>query len=218
MRALADIFARHGQHMKASADEVVIRRDSSIVRLFFVVSGQVVLHSTSPSGREIAFTIVRPGEVFGVTGLGSDLGAIFDATALVDCELLSVDREIVQREVLGNRAATLEVFDMMLGILRQRTRLVESLAMRSLKARLALWILARFKDSGIEPVAGASVPLDISQRLIAALAGVSRETVNRQLKEWSKHGFIQLVGRSLRILQPDQLVRIAGYTEDVQSD
>jgi CRP-like cAMP-binding protein len=47
--------------------------------------------------------------------------------------------------------------------------------------------------------------LDISQDDLAALLGISRQTVNRTLREWEEREWIVLHYKQLRILQPDCL-------------
>ncbi|MFL9828167.1 Crp/Fnr family transcriptional regulator [Rhodoplanes sp. SY1] len=210
MTALTELFQAHGQNSTVSADQVVIRRGADIVRLYYIVSGQVMLYTTSAGGREIAFDIVRPGEVFALTGLSSRRAALFEAITITECEFLTLDREVARRMVLVDPAIALEAFDILIDALRRRTSLAESLATRDLEARLAHWILLQFRLAGREPVAGASISVEFSQRLIAAFAGVSRETVNRKLKDWSSRHIVHLAGRTLTLIDAAELFRIAG--------
>lgn len=191
-------------------------RGLQIERVHYLVQGQVLMHSSSPDGRETAFNIVRRGELVGLTGIASNNFASYDATTISPCEFLTVERNLFQRLVLENPAAMQEAIDRLVAFIRHATGLAESLASQSLKARLARWILTRLEDDGVALEPGAVLPIDFSQRLIAALAGVSRETVNRQLKYWAEDGIISFSGRTLRILRPKQLLFIAGYNNDRQ--
>ncbi|CAL8970988.1 cAMP-activated global transcriptional regulator CRP [Rhodoplanes serenus] len=216
MSALTDVFLAYGQRSKVPADQVVIRRGSAISRLYYIISGRVILYTTSPGGREIAFDIIRPGEVFALTGLSSRNSAIFEAKTITDCEVVTLERETARRVVLADPVVALEAFEALIEVLRTRTNLAESLATRDLGARLAHWILSQFRRSGRQLVPGASVSVEVSQRLIAGFSGVSRETVNRKLKEWSSGGIISLTGRTLTLLAPDELVRIAGEIDELR--
>nr|WP_284701127.1 Crp/Fnr family transcriptional regulator [Rhodoplanes tepidamans] len=196
-------------------DEPLMNRGIAVERLLYVLDGQVLLHATSPDGRETAYNLCRRGDIIGLTCLASSNVAHCDVTTITSCEALMVERMLFHRLVFENAAATQEAYDRVVEMVWHATSLAEGLASQSLKARLARWILARLEDGGVAPEPGAVLPIDANQRLIAAFAGVSRETVNRQLKTWAEDGIVSVSGRTLRVLRPEQLRIAAQYVKDV---
>jgi CRP/FNR family transcriptional regulator, cyclic AMP receptor protein len=210
MSSLTDIFARHGQRLSVPAEAMILSRGTQASRAYMVLTGRVLLHSSSPGGREIGLEVIRPNEIFGFLSIVKNVHSVVDATALTDCELLWVEREAFDRELRTNPQFALDSLELLLKRLLTRTRQVEELALHSLRSRLARYLLSLFHENDIELVPGASLQLDLTQKHIAMMAGASRESVNRQLQKWIDANIISFTGRTLRITKPDLLVRIAG--------
>ncbi|TLP66541.1 Crp/Fnr family transcriptional regulator [Microbispora triticiradicis] len=75
--------------------------------------------------------------------------------------------------------------------------------------------LARTLASLIDPSealreGSSSIMLPLTQADLAALIGTSRETVERTLRTWRARSIVQTAQRSITVLRPDQLMRIAG--------
>jgi CRP/FNR family transcriptional regulator, cyclic AMP receptor protein len=49
----------------------------------------------------------------------------------------------------------------------------------------------------------------ITQREISQIIGRSRESTNKQLREWAKRGWVRLERGGVSVLAPDRLVAIA---------
>jgi CRP/FNR family cyclic AMP-dependent transcriptional regulator len=210
MSSLTELFANNWQRLSFPADAIIMSRGSQAARAYMIVSGQVLLHSSSLWGREIGFEVARPNEIFGFVSIIKNVRTVIDATALTDCELLFVEREVFDRELRTNPQFAVDSIEFILKRLVTRTRQVEELALYSFRSRLARYLINLFHENQIELVPGASLQLEITQKHIAIMAGASRETVNRQLQKWIDANIISFTGRTLRITKPDLLVRIAG--------
>src|SRR5260370_62499 len=77
---------------------------------------------------------------------------------------------------------------------------------RAAPARLATRLLHLAEQNGEKSDGGIRINLRLSQRAIGELAGVSRETTNKHLRNWSRLGWISLKRETviLRALQPLQ--------------
>ncbi len=190
--------------MRVSANSSLLSRGHSAAALFQVKSGRVLIHTTSANGREIGIDIIGPGGIFCFTAFVPTANAIVDAVTLTECELLTIDRESAQRLLLEPGFAV-SAFEAILTLLSNYILKIEELSAYSLKARLARWLLEQFHVQGIKPIAGATIEIETSQRLIATMAGVSRETVNRQLKKWQQARVLELNAGTLRLFRPEDL-------------
>ena len=210
MSSLTEIFARHGQRLSVPAETTVMSRGEQPARAYMVSTGRVLLHSSSVWGREIAFQVMKPNEIFGWITIAPSLRAAVDATALTDCELLFVEREVFDHALRANPQCAVDSIEFILKCLLARTLQVEDLALHNLRSRLARFLISLFDDSEVELVPGASVQVELTQKHIAMMAGASRETVNRQLQKWIDANIITFSGKTLRITKPDLLRSIAG--------
>lgn len=52
---------------------------------------------------------------------------------------------------------------------------------------------------------GGPVTLKVSQVNLAAMIGVSRQTLNKLLKQLEKRGLIEIAFRSIRVMDPERL-------------
>lgn len=207
MSELQRFFVEFGRPMRVAANAVLLSRGHRAAALFQVQSGKVLIHTTTANGREIGIEIIGAGTVFGVTAFVPTAGAIVDAVALTECELLSIDSESAQK-LLAEPGLAVSAFEGILALLANCILKIEELSAYNLKARLARWLLEQFRAQGIKPIAGAMIEIETSQRLIATMAGVSRETVNRQLRKWQQAGVLELSGGKLRVFKPEDLEQL----------
>lgn len=214
MEALAALFKRHGRVVRIPADEAIFSRGSEVPQIYQLSSGSVFLHSSSFAGREIGFEIVKPGEVLEVVSALQTGRANVDATALTDCELLALDRDLFVTAVEGDANVTREVLGFVAGQLARRTRQAEELALYTVRGRLARYVMALAQQQQGEPISLKPIRLVFRQKIMAAMAGISRETLNRQFRIWAEAGIVAIEGRELRVLKPDALGAFAGLSYD----
>lgn len=197
--------------MLAPANSVISAREDKQTKLWQVRSGQVLLHTASPSGRDIGISVIKQGGIFGMTSLFKDMTAIVTAVTLTDCELVAIDQKIAQQALKANPNISIALLKICINALAERVRQIESLAASKLPTRLARWILEQFREQNIEITPGATLNIEASQRLIAIIAGASRETVNRLFGKWEEAGVIEWNGRALKILDPQRLEHNANF-------
>lgn len=150
-------------------------------------------------GRRIAVQVLHPGDVFGDIPLLLRQFEPFDARAVVDSSVLSID------------SVTL------FGLLRSRPALAQrwlvSLAerMAGVQQRL-LDLLAGTVDAQVASILlreGGTGCVEMTQALLADLLGVQRSTVNRSLQALAADGLIELGYREVGIRDRDGLARLA---------
>jgi CRP/FNR family cyclic AMP-dependent transcriptional regulator len=178
-----------------------------------VLSGTVKIMATSSEGQEIVLNMISEGGLFGELALldGGERSA--DASAVTDCQLLCIERREFEHYLRRNIDVALKLLVIMAQRLRRTTEQVEDLVFLDLAGRLARWLVQRAEQSHIELRNGAEITLDASQRTLGNLFGVSRESVNRQLSQWSSKGIIELREKTLVVRDAARLLRLAdGYS------
>lgn len=180
----------------------IFRRGDRPAQIHVVREGAVEL-TTVVHGRRVSLEVLRPGDVFGDVRLLLRENELFDARAVEDSVVLSIDAETVFA-LLAQRPRFAQRW---LVSLAERTasiqeRLLDLLA-GPLEARVASLLLHEGEDGEVA----------MSQARIATLVGAGRPAVNQVLKRFEAEGLVELGYRVARILDPHALAKVvAGST------
>lgn len=178
-----------------------------------VVRGHFACQLTTREGDVCMFRVFAPGDMFGRLSAGP-LQAVRSMT------IMSLDEsetfELFRAQLDQLRAAYPVVTDSLLGIagLEMRwlaERLVETRfvdADRRVRRRL-LELGEQYRD----PETGLTV-IPLTQEEIAQLAGTSRLTVSRVLAQEQRRGTLVKRRRTIALLDPEGLSRLAGWPDD----
>jgi CRP/FNR family transcriptional regulator, cyclic AMP receptor protein len=193
---------------------VVFRKGDLDTDLMILASGRVKLSATSNDGREFLVNIVEHGHMFGEIAVIDGNPRSYDATTLAQCEILVVRRaDLIP--FLGSRPKLCLTF---LTALCERLRRSESQVQASVflgsGARLARQLLHLARLHGRREGDAITIELAISQRDLANLIGMSRETINKQLCKWRSAGIIWFRGSSYVVLDSEYLENLSDGSLD----
>lgn len=153
------------------------------------------------------FNLLHPGEIFGEIALLDGRPRTADAMAMTDCELTVIERRDFLAFVHGEPNVALQLIALLCERLRIASEHYEEVVFLDLPTRLAR-ILLQLAD---QTEAGAAEPkLKITQREISQMLGSTRESVNKQLRAWSKRGVIALERGGIVVYRLATLAAIAG--------
>jgi CRP/FNR family transcriptional regulator, cyclic AMP receptor protein len=160
--------------------------------VMFVESGAVRLSVVSHSGKEAVVAVLEAGHFFGEGCLASQPQRMATATAMTDCQIVSVDKSEMVRQ-LHSRPAFADAFlaHMVTRNIRIEEDLIDQL-FNSTEKRLArtLLLLARYG----EPEAEHRALPKVSQELLAEMVGTTRSRINFFMNKFRKLGFIDYNG------------------------
>jgi CRP/FNR family cyclic AMP-dependent transcriptional regulator len=184
--------------------EVVFHREDLADSLHLIARGRFGARVLTPLGDSVLLDVLGPGESFGELALLlPDARRSATVSALEDGETRSVFRDDFARLQKSHPG----VKDVLLRLLaeqlrRASERLVEAHYVDAdTRVRRRLLELARTYGSGDVAV----VPL--TQEELAAMAGTSRATVNRVLREEERGGTVALSRGRVALLAPEDLER-----------
>ncbi|WP_372788793.1 Crp/Fnr family transcriptional regulator [Paraconexibacter sp.] len=185
--------------------EVVFHERDPADTLHLVSKGRFAVRISTPLGDTAILTVLGPGDMFGELALlgGEDPRRSATVSALEAGETMSVHR--IDFDGLRDRHP--ETADVLIAILAGQVRrlsghLVEALyvpAEKRVRRRL-LEVASRYGEGP-----GTVVPL--TQDDLADLAGTSRATVNRVLREEEERGTVELGRGRTTIRDPEQIAR-----------
>jgi len=181
--------------------EVVFHRDDPADSLHLIARGRFAARVSTPQGDSVLLEVLGPGQAFGELALLLP-GAQRTATvsALEDGETHSVFRDdfaVLQRSHPG-------VKDVLLRLLAEQLRRVSDRIVEAhyvdadTRVRRRLCSLAETYGDSVVP---------LTQEDLAAMAGTSRATVNRVLRDEERRGTVALQRGRVTLLDADELGR-----------
>jgi CRP-like cAMP-binding protein len=187
--------------------EVVFHRDDPADSLHLVVRGRFGARVASRLGENVLLDVVGPGGSFGeVALLLQESRRSATVSALEDAETRSIFRDDfarLQREHPGVKDVLLRILAEQLR--RASDRVVEAHYVDA-ETRVRRRVLELAETYGGE---GAPAVVPLTQEDVAAMAGTSRATVNRVLREEVELGAVALARGSVTVLVRDELARRA---------
>jgi len=203
----AEELLSRGRRRHFAAGEVVFHAGDPADTVHFVREGRFAVRMTTEFGDVATLNVVGPGDAFGELALLTP-GAPRSATvaALEKAETLSVH----QIDFARLRSERPETDALMVGILAARVRALSGQLVDALYVPAETRVRRRLLDAAAafgQTEAGAVVPL--TQEELASLAGTSRATANKVLREEQERGALKLTRGKTTILDPEGLEKRA---------
>ena len=197
------------QTVHYAARKVIFREGEPGDHLLIVLEGRVKVSLTSPEGKEAILSLMGPGEALGEVALLDGEARSATVTAMEDCTCLVLWRRDFLPLLGKYPNLCLKLLEAMAKRLRSASDLVGSLSFLHLPARLARILINLGQHYGRVTAEGIHISLKLSQEELGNLAGVSRESVNRQLRAWEEEGVLDLGHGALVLKKSDVLFRIS---------
>lgn len=188
-----------------SRHEVVFHRDDPADSLHLVSKGRFAIRIMTPLGETVTIGVRGPGDSFGEMALVAD-GMKRSATieALEEAETFAVYMTDFQRV----RKEHPSVNRVLIGFLAEEVRRQNELLLEALYVPVERRVLRRLAElSALYATSGSVIPL--TQEQLAEMAGTSRATVNRVLREEQEHGTVELRRGKIVVLDAEEIARRA---------
>ncbi len=169
---------------KAGKGEILLAAGESIDAWYGVLSGMAKLQTKSHDGKMSAFLGVPAGEWFGEGSVLKEDVWRYDVVALRDTTLIGMPLAHFRRLYRTSLPFAHFLIDHLNMRLGQAMAVIESGRLRNPEERVAQY-LTHFSWSGISKIT-------LSQEDLGHLAGLSRQTINRVLKQFESQGWVSL--------------------------
>ncbi len=182
--------------------EVVFHEHDPADSLHLIARGRVAVRITTPLGDTALLALRGPGEAFGELALVSGPEALRSATveALEPVETHAVYR----REFDALRREHPQVGEVLVALLADAVRRTNGLLLDAYYAPAETRVLRRLAELAAAAPAGE---VRLTQEDLASLAGTSRATVNRVLRDAQRRGTVELARSRVRVADPAALLR-----------
>jgi len=179
----------------------------------FVLRGAVKISAIAGGGKDIAFAYLGAGDTVGEISLLDGKPRTASGTVVENAELIIIDRKALHSFLKEHPDAALKTIEYMCDRLRQTNALLESDRAYSTEVRLARAIIRLIEEHGRDDRDGFRLRFRVSQGDLGAFASLSRENVNRQLKEWSDIDIISIESGQVIIRDRQALEEIAAMED-----
>jgi CRP/FNR family transcriptional regulator, cyclic AMP receptor protein len=157
-----------------------------------VVSGRVKICTYSPDGKELMLNIIDRGGLFGEIALLDGQPRSADAVALENTELLVLDRNRLMPFLTAHPEVATRLIAVLCQRLRQTSEALEDALLRDAPSRVARGLLRLAKAFGKQEAAGLRLDIKLSQQQIGNLIGISRESINKSIVDWTRAGYLSV--------------------------
>lgn len=199
-----DALAAAAVYLQYAAGETVFLEGDPAIGIFVLEKGVVKVSRVSLDGREYIMHLVGPGETFNDVGAMDGGPNPATAKAQTDAIVWRISRIDLQRIAQRHPVLVWAFVEDMASRARYLVGLVEDLAMRNVRGRLARLLLEEAEGTEFR-----TVPRMLTQEEMAARLGTVREMVGRTLRSMAASGLIEFDRHKIVILDPERLAEEA---------
>jgi CRP/FNR family transcriptional regulator, cyclic AMP receptor protein len=174
--------------------------------MFAVISGTVKISVSSADGRSAILNLIGAGELFGEIAVLDGQARTADATANTNCEIFALDRRDFLPFVRGQPALAMKFIELLCMRLRWTSDQVEQVILQDLPGRLASALIRLTEKYKLAPE-GRTIA--ITQQEISEMVGMTRESINKQLRVWAARHWVRLEHGAIVVLKPEPLQALA---------
>jgi CRP/FNR family cyclic AMP-dependent transcriptional regulator len=195
--------------VRHKAQATIFQRGDPGASMMAVVSGRVKICTFSADGKELVLNIIDRGSLFGEIALLDGQPRSADAVALDDTELLVLDRNRLMPILTANPETAARMITVLCQRLRQTSEALEDALLRDAPSRVARGLLRLARTFGKPEAGGTRLDIKLSQQQMGSLIGISRESINRYVVEWSRAGYLAVNSGFVTILDLEALEAVS---------
>ena len=186
---------------------ILLSQGDSVAAAGVLLSGKIKAYRLNRQGEENLQSVMGPGSMFGDMLMATDNGkSPVTVEVTEDARVLFVpfDSIMAAGSEFGNRLRV-NLLHELSARYWALSRKVRYLSERSLRGRIALFLLDAARDQG-----GLTFTLPMTREAMASLLGVNRSALSRELSRMEKDGLVAVYRGSFRLLSREELESCIG--------
>jgi len=201
-----DQLCRYAKHSTLKRGATIFSKGEPGNSLFAVISGTVKISISSVDGRNAILNLIGPGDTFGEVAVLDGQARTADATANTNCEIFVIDRREFLPFVRSQPALAMKFIELLCTRLRWTSDQVEQVILQNLPGRLASALIRLTEKHKSAP---GDRTIAITQQEISEMVGMTRESINKQLRVWATRNWVRLEHGAIVVLNSDALQALA---------
>lgn len=197
-----DSFFSKYKHQVYRKGEILVRADDEPPGIFYLKKGYVKQYAISPKGDELIVNVFKPISFFPMSWVINGTKNEYFYEAMTDVDIWRASKEDVTFFIKSNPDVLFDlmgrVYKGIDGLLTRMTYLMSGNAYERLIIELLIYVKRFGNDKNI-------VKLRISEKDLAAQAGLTRETVSREIKTLKKKELVTFKNNQLIVIDISKL-------------
>ena len=197
----------HKKNFELKKGQQLFKEGGAVTGIYFVFSGKVKVHKRWDDEKELITRFAQPGDIIGHLGLGNDPVYPVSATAIEQSMVCYIDLPFFESTLTVNPQLTYSLMKFFANELQESDKRMRNLVHMPVKERIALALLTLKKQFGINKV--GAIAIELSRQDLSSFAAVSYETLFKVINEFLLNGFIEITGKSFRLINEKALSEMA---------
>jgi len=207
-----DQLAEIAATKRLQAKQTLFRKGDDGSQVYVIISGRLKISSHGEDGKETVLRIMDPGEVVGDLALLTGEPRSATVTALERADLLVIQRRDLLPFLEQHPKTAIKLLSTLAALVCKVSEQFEDRVFLNLPSRLSKKLIALSDNYGEEVAGGTKIDLKISQGELGEMVGTSRESVNKQIRQWVEAGVVKMEKGYITILDIDTLEDLGGFT------
>jgi CRP-like cAMP-binding protein len=188
--------------------QTIYYEDSFPKYLYCITGGKVKLTRSGIDGKEQIVHLACAGDVIGYRAILCNEKYSGSAVAIEETTACLIPIQLFFSYIRENHKIAIQVIHLFSRDLKETERKLIDRTQRTVKERVAHTLLLFKESHGLEND-GCTLRINIKREELASIAGTTRETATRILKEMKVKGMIDLIGKKIKIIRYKELMRTA---------
>jgi CheY-like chemotaxis protein len=198
---LKNFFDDNGQKFSFEKGNTVYEEGQNSNYIYLIIKGVVKCYKFDEQGKELTTALHTEDDLFGYTSFIQNIPYQEAAVAIKSLELVGISKEQLKDVLNNNHKVTLALVQLLTDDLKNIKDQLLQMAYSSVHKKTASTIIKFAEKLNREP----NEPIKISRSDLASTAGIATESLIRTLSNFKKSGFIDIDGRTIKILDLQKL-------------
>lgn len=201
-------------HLSNCKDSYTVKKGEAIFSegdmmngVYCIKEGTCKLVKMGSNGKDSILKLIKKGELLGQRSVLSEEASNLSAVAMDDMRVCYIPKSEMMQFFNENNKFSLEVTRDICAQLKEANTFNSNHSNKSVKERLAFTILHIAELGGSD--AEGLLNLQLSREELASMVGTATESCIRLLSDFKKSGYIDLVGKKIKIMNVKELKKMS---------
>jgi CRP-like cAMP-binding protein len=192
--------------------ETIFKEGNTAFHLFCIHKGKVKLSKLGKDGKEQIIRFTKSGDILGYRALLSNEYYHATATAIEECEVCIIPKEVFQKTIEENYKLSLNLIHLLAKDLKSAEQHLIDVAQKSVKERISEALLTLISSFGYLND-GETINVNMTRAEISDIVGTTTESTIRTLSQLSQEKVIKLEGKCIKIIDYKALLKNANLND-----
>lgn len=203
-KKLMDFFCT-GTKLVYKKGEAIVRSGDDPQGIYYVTEGFVKAYAITKYGEENVLIIRQHDDIFPLIWAFTGVHRDITYEAMSDTTMWRIARSEFLEFLKKNEHVVPVLLDAAIEAYRLHSERVNTLEYRTVRERLASFLLSNVDRFGKKGEKGTALAAPIRRHDMASSINASRESTSRELAALARHGYIDLKTTYIEILDPEKL-------------